>query len=143
MALMNHLVFVDAQAGELERILSGVKTMLVREFDPMQTTTHPVKPGDSLYFLKDKDDSFLRVKATIVRVLFFTRHLDEDLSHTLKELQPKLQLTEEQYNHWLAKQSILLIEFDAAQKIGVIHVALEKMKDKSGWIAFEDFSLVV
>jgi len=34
----------------------------------------------------------LQVKATVVRVLFFTKKLNEDLSHYLKELQPKLQL---------------------------------------------------
>ena len=64
---MNYLVFLDASAGELEKILSGVKTMLVKEFDPAQTTAHPVNPGDSLYFLRDKDDCALRVKATVVR----------------------------------------------------------------------------
>jgi len=34
---MNHLVVLDAQANELEKILSGVKTMLVKEFDPSST----------------------------------------------------------------------------------------------------------
>jgi hypothetical protein len=139
---MNHLVFLDAQAGELEKILSGVKTMLVKEFDPAKTAAHPVQPGDSLYFLRDKDDCALRVKATVVRVLPFTNRLTEDLSHTLKEMQPRLQLTEDQYNHWAAKQKVLLVEFGSAHKIGVIQVALEKTADRSGWIAFEDFSLI-
>jgi len=139
---MNHLVFLDAQAGELEKILSGVKTMLVKEFDPMQTTAHPVNPGDNLYFLRNMDDCALRVKATVVRVLFFTNRLDEDLSHTLKEMQPRLQLTEDQYNYWSAQQQFLLVEFDTAQKIGVIHVALNKITKRSDWIAFEEFSLI-
>ncbi len=51
---MNHLVVLDAPAGELEKILSGVKTMLVKEFDPAQTAAQPVSPGDSLYFLRDR-----------------------------------------------------------------------------------------
>ena len=139
---MNHLVFLDAQAGELEKILSGVKTMLVKEFDPAQTTAHPVNPGDSLYFLRDKDDCALRVKATVVRVLFFTNDLHEDLSHTLKAMQPRLQLTEEQYNDWAAKQQVLLVEFGAAHKIPVIQVASNKITDRSDWIAFEAFSLI-
>jgi hypothetical protein len=79
MALMNHLVFLDAQAGELEKILSGVKTMLAKEFDPAGTAAHPINPGDSLYFLRDQDDCAVRVKATVVRVLFFTNNVKEDL----------------------------------------------------------------
>ena len=138
---MNHLVFLDAQAGELEKILSGVKTMLVKELDPDQSTAHPVNPGDSLYFLRNKDDCTARVKATIVRVLCFTNNPDEDLSHILKEMQPRLQFTEDQYNHWSAKRQVLLVEFGSAQKIPMIHVAPHKITDRSGWIAFEAINL--
>jgi len=139
---MNHLVFLDTRAGELEKILSGMKTMLIKEFDPAQTTAHPVSPGDSLYFLRDNGECAVRVKATAVRVLFFTNSLDQDLSHTLKELQPRLQLTEDQYNYWSAKQQVLLVEFGSAHKIGVIQLAAEKIVDRSDWMAFEQFSLI-
>ncbi len=139
---MNYLVFLNTQAGELEKILSGVKTMLVKEFDPVQTTMHLVNPGDSLYFLRDKDDCAVRVKATVVHVLFLTNRLDQNLSHTLKEMQPRLQLTEDQYNHWSAVKPVLLVEFDAAHKIAVINLKPEKFKDRSSWIAFEDFNLI-
>ena len=139
---MNHLVFLDTQAGELEKILSGLKTMIVKDFDPVQSTAYSLSPGDSLYFLRNKDDCALRVKASVVRVLFFTNRSNEDLSHTLKEMQPRLQLTEDQYNHWSAKHHVLLVEFESAQKTGVIQVAPYKITDRSNWIAFEEFSLV-
>jgi hypothetical protein len=139
---MNYLVFLDARAGELEKILSGTKTMVIKEFDPAQSTAHPVHPDDSLYFLRDKDDCALRVKATVVRILFFTSDLDQDLPHTLKEMQTKLQFTEDLYNYWSAKEHVLLVEFGSAQKIGAIHVATQKIMDRSDWIAFEGFSLI-
>jgi hypothetical protein len=141
MTLMNYLVFLDTGSSELEKILSGVKSMVLKEFNPTQSLTHPVRPGDSLYFLRNNDECDLRVKATVVRVLFFTNRLNEDLSHTLKEMQAKLQLTEEQYNYWSAKKQVLLAEFESAQKIGVIHLALGEVKDRSDWIAFETFSV--
>jgi len=139
---MNHLVFLDTRAGELEKILSGTKTMLIRECDPVQSTAHPVRPGDSLYFLRDNGECAVRVKATVVRVLHFTNRLDQDLSHTLKEMQPRLQLTEGQYNRWSGKKQVLLVEFTAAQKIPVIYVASDKLSDRSDWIAFKEFSLI-
>ncbi len=140
---MNHLVFLDPQAGELEKILSGIKTMVLKEFDPPQSTPVPVSPGDSLYFLRNKDGFAVQVKATVVRVLTFTKNPDEDLSHIIKEMQPKLQLTEEQYNYWSAKKQVLLVEFEAAAKTSLIHVAVEKITDRSGWIAFEEFSRIM
>ena len=139
---MNYLVFLNAGAGELEKILSGVKCMVIKEFTPDQTTDQTVKPGDSLYFLRNNDECDLRVKATVVRVLFFSKKLNEDLSHYLKEMQPKLQLTEEQYNYWSAKKQMLLVEIESAQKTGVIHLALDEVKDRSDWIAFEAFSVL-
>ena len=141
-AFMNHLVFLDSSAGELEKILSGVKTMVVKEFDPAQISAHPINPGDSLYFLRNKNDRSLRVQASIVRVLFFTNRLDEDVSHTLKEMQPRLQFTEEQYNYWSAKQQVLLVEFESAHKISGIHIAPNRIADTSDWIAFEELSRI-
>ena len=139
---MNHLVFLDTDAGELEKILSGVKSMVVKEFDPAQSTAPPVKSGDSLYFLRNKDECTLRVKARVVRVIPCMNSQDEDLSHTLKEMQPRLQLTEDQYNYWSTKEQILLVEFDSADKIAAIHVASSNIQDRSDWIAFEEFTLV-
>jgi hypothetical protein len=139
---MDYLVFLNAQASELEKILSGVKTMLIKEFDPAHTTAYSVSPGDSLYFLRNNGECAVRVKATVTRVLFFTNSLDQDLSHTLKELQPRLQLTEDQYNTWSARKQVLLVEFGSAHKIGVIRVARDKITDRSDWIAFEAFNLI-
>jgi hypothetical protein len=137
---MNHLVFLDTQAGELEKILSGVKSMIAKEFDP--ATAYPVRTGDSLYFLRNNDECILRVKATVVRVVPLVNDLNEDLSHTLKEMQPRLKLTEDQYNYWSTKKQVLLVEFVSADKIASIHVTSNNIKDRSDWIAFEDFSLV-
>ncbi len=82
----------------------------------------------------------MRVKATVVRVLYYTDSLDEDLSLILKEMQPRLQLTEEQYNYWSARKQVLLVEFGSAHKIGVIHVPPEKVTHRSGWPVFDEFS---
>ena len=139
---MNHLVFLNARAGELEKILSGVKTMLVKEFNPARSAGQPICPGDSLYFLRSKDDNALRVKATVVRVLICTNLMDDDQSHILKEMQSRLQLTEDQYNYWSTKQQVLLVEFGCAHKIGVVHVALNTITYRSDWIAFEEFGLI-
>jgi hypothetical protein len=139
---MNHLVFLEPRAGELEKILSGVKSMVAKEFDPAQSNGHPVRPGDSLYFLRNKDECDVRVKATVVRVATLMNSPKEEHSQILKEMQPRLQLTEEQFNYWSEKKQVLLVEFDSAQKIDVIHVESNKVTDRYDWIAFEDFGLI-
>jgi hypothetical protein len=139
---MNHLVILDTSAGELEKILSGIKKMIVKEFDPSQSSAYDVRPGDSLYFLRDNGECTLRVKANVVQVLRIENGSAQDLPQTLKELQPKLQFTEDRYNYWLAKKPVMLVEFECALKISAIQIALDKIKDRSNWLAFDEFSKI-
>lgn len=137
---MNHMVVLDAWAGELEKILSGVKTMLIKDSDPSQSSL-PVHPGDTLYFLKNHEDCTVRVKATVARVLFVSNRKEDDLVHALKEMQPRLHLTEAQYNHWSTKGQVLLVEIESAHKIDPFQVASHSVEDQSDWISFEKFRL--
>jgi hypothetical protein len=134
---MNYLVSLDPSTGELEKILSGFTCMTVKEIDTAEPMQLSIRPGDSLYFLRDKD-YIMQVKATVVRVLTCINSPDKELQGTLKELQPKLQLTEEQYNYWSVKQQVILVEFCSAQKINPVHIEETKMLDRSKWIPFEE-----
>jgi hypothetical protein len=139
---MNYLVFLDAQAGELEKILSGLKSMVAKEFDPARPAGRPIRPGDGLYFLRNQAECALRVKATVVRVLSLANYADEERCQILKEMQPRLQLTEDQYNTWVTKKQVLLVEFASAQKMGVVHLAADRIADRSEWIPFEEFGVI-
>jgi hypothetical protein len=139
---MNYLVFLDAQAGEFEKIVSGTKRMVLKELDPSGPAEPTINRGDRLYFLRHKDDYALRVQATVVRALCFSKQPGEDQFHFLKEMQPRLLLTEDQYNYWSAKQAVLLVEFESASKIPAIEISQEKVKDRSDWTAFEEFSVI-
>jgi hypothetical protein len=139
---MNYLVFLDLGAGELEKILSGVKSMVIKEIKPEETTTQPLMPGDSLYFLRNIVARDIRVKATIKSIWAVSSGPAGDISSQLKEMQPKLQLTEEQFMYWCSKKQVLLVEFECAQKVGVIHLDLDEVKGQSDWIAFQAFSVL-
>lgn len=139
---MNYLIILDPSAGELEKILSGIKTMVLKEFNPATASFQEVTPGDNLYFLRKKGDCDLRVKATVSRVLSYADPLADDLQHILQEFQPRLQLTEEQFNCWSAKKQAQLIEFEGAHKINPIHVSHCDITDTSDWMAFENFDLI-
>lgn len=134
---MNFLVFVETDAGELEKILSSLKTMLVEGNCPEGPEEPIMQPGDSLFFLRDNEECIARVKAVVVQVLPREAGPAGDISPMLKELQPKLQLTEDQYNNWSVKKRALFIEFEAAQKIEELQVAPEKITQRTRWMQFE------
>jgi hypothetical protein len=139
---MNYLVILDAHANELEKILSGTKSMLISEIDPACPGDQLLQPGDHLYFLRNHDDYVIRVKAIVERVPILVNQMDENLSPVLKEFQPRLQLTEEQYNYWSAKHQAMLVEFDHAEKIGQKYIALHKVSWRTNWIAFQELGSI-
>jgi hypothetical protein len=143
MTFMNYLVFLDPYAGELAKILSGIKSMVIKEFDPTRPSACQIKLGDSLYFLRNNDECDLRVKASAVRVMVVADLPNEGLSHILKEMQPRLQLTENQYIFWSTKRQALFVEFESAHKIDVVHIATSKITDRSDWIAFKELDLIM
>jgi hypothetical protein len=140
---MNHLVFLDTRAGELEKILSGVKRMVVKDLDPANPGAAAIAPGDHLFFLRNNEECDVRVQATVVRLAHLDRRSDQDLSRVLKELQPKLQLDETQFSDWSTRRRVLLVEFESAHKIGVIRLSAAMVADRSDWIAFDDISRIV
>ncbi len=139
---MNYLVFLDLGAGELEKILSGVKSMVIKEDKPEDTTSQSLMPGDNLYFLRNTVARDIRVKATIKSIQAVSSGQTSDISSQLKEMQHKLQLNEEQFMYWCTKKQVLLVEFECAQKIGMIHLDLDEVKGQSDWIAFQAFSVI-
>ena len=138
---MNYLVFLDAGAGELERILSGIKSMVIKESEPQDTHLQPLMPGDCLYFLRN-DEMEIRVKAMIKSVQTVSGESAGDISRQLKEMQPRLQLTEEQFMYWRTKTQVRLVEIEGAQKISLVHLDLDVLKGHSDWIAFQAFSVL-
>jgi len=135
---MDHIVFLDAQTGELEKVLSGVKTMIVSDFDVSHSPLDMVQPGNKLFFLRNNGECLVQVMATTIRVFVLENNSDEQLSQFLKERQPRLHLTENQYNIWAKKNRAVFIEFDLAHKIPAIRIAIDKIKDEFGWVSTED-----
>jgi hypothetical protein len=139
---MNYIVSLDPVANEIEKILSGTKSMLLKDLSLTSKSFQEVNPGDNLYFLRKKGDCDLRVKAKVSRVLSTAGPLADDLVHILQEFQSRLQLTEEQFNHWSLKKETQLIEFEGAHKINPIHISHCDITGTSDWIACEDFDLI-
>ena len=76
---MNYLVFLDLGAGELEKILSGVKSMVIKEDKHEDTTSQSLMPGDNLYFLRNTVARDIRVKATIKSIQAVTSGQTSDI----------------------------------------------------------------
>ena len=139
---MDHIVYLDAQAKELENLLSGSKTMIVRGATGRKLPHGRVDAGDMLYFINNNAEGMVHAKAK-VKSAFHSEKMTEDESHALlKKNQPKLSLTEKQIKRWAGKRYIVLIE--VADVKGIPPFAIDKSKygNMDDWLPVEKIESV-
>jgi hypothetical protein len=106
---MDHVVYVDSKTRELEKLLNGSKTMLIRGGSARKAPYGRVFSGDTLYIAKNSD-GLVRASADVARVIN-SKMLTEAESRMLEEqYQGQLQLTMPQYKLWAGKPYLVFIE---------------------------------
>jgi hypothetical protein len=130
---MDHVVYLDAQAKELENLLGGHKTMIIRGATGRKLPHGRVNAGDMLYFINNNAEGTVRAKAK-VKSAFHSEKMTEDESRALVEKnQPKLRLTDKQIKRWAGKRYIVLIEVDEVKEVHPFAI------DKSGYGNMDDW----
>jgi len=139
---MDHVVYLDAQARELENLLSGQKTMLIRGATGRKLPHGRVAAADVLYFINNNAEGTVRARAIVISTIH-SEKLGEDESRALVlEHQGKLCLTEKQLLRWSGKRYLVLIE------VGQVDVLVPFAIDKSNfgnmddWLLVEDINVV-
>ena len=134
---MDHIVYLDAQAKELENLLSGNKTMIIRGATGRKLPHGRVGTGDMLYFINNNAEGKVRARAK-VKSAFHSEKMTEDESRALvKKNQPKLSLTEKQIRRWAGKRYIVLIEVADVKEIPPFAIDKSKYGNMDDWLPVE------
>lgn len=130
---MDHIVYVDTKARELEKLLTGEKTMIVRGAAGRKLPYNRVHPSDRLYFIQNNGDGLVRA-CGIVKDVFNSEKLTENESASLIEAnQGKLMLIPEQTKRWAGKRYLVLIEVQDVQPLEPFGI------DRSGYGNMDDW----
>lgn len=116
---MVHLVYCDntgKKGGkELDKILAGTKTMVIRGAAGRKIPHSRVFEGDTLYFM-EKGTAAITAAAQAINVQNYVKLEEAEIEQILKEHQPKLNLSEKQTERW-RKKCLCLVEFDQVKEI--------------------------
>lgn len=134
---MDHVVYVDTRARELEKLLAGEKSMIIRGAAGRKLPYGRVQPGDRLYFIQNNADGMVRASALVDKVVNSEKLTEEQSGNLLVTNQSKLNLTPEQIKRWSGKRYIVLIELKEVQSIEPFVI------DRSGYGNMDDWLLVV
>ena len=109
---MDHVVYLDAKAKELENLLDGSKTMIIRGAAGRKLPYGRVDDGDVLYFILNNGEGKIRASATVKNVLNTEKMTKEESTALVDKNQDALQLTPKQYKRWAGKRYLVLIEVE-------------------------------
>ena len=107
---MDLIVYLDTKARELEKLMAGQKSMIVRGATGRKLTNGRVQPGDQLYFVQNNGEWLVRAFATVSNVLKSEKLIEEQSRQVLNANQSKLALTSEQIQRGDGKRYLVLVE---------------------------------
>ncbi|NLI73524.1 MAG: hypothetical protein GX369_01960 [Euryarchaeota archaeon] len=138
---MDHLVRLDYEANELERLCNGTKCMIVRGLSDSRPPHKSVHDGDRLFFVQEGCESIVRAVATVCNV-DSTRLLDHETSiMRLMQNQRKLMLTGKQFQKWGGHRFMVFVEVKDVERLNLFLVD-PLILGSDGWAIIEDISLL-
>lgn len=134
---MDHVVYVDTKARELEKLLTGEKTMIVRGGTGRKLPYGRVQPNDLLFFIQNKGDGMVRASGAVCEVLNSEKLTAERSAELLRANQAKLQLTPEQVKRWSGKRYLVLIEVASIQPLAPFSIDRSAYSNMDDWLPVE------
>ena len=139
---MDHVVYVDAKARELEKLLAGEKTMIVRGATGRKLPYGRVEPDDCLFFIENNGEGIVRASATVSTVFNSDKLSEEQSAALLKSSQSKLKLNPEQTRRWSGKRYLVLIEVTQPRAIDPFAIDRSAYGNMDDWLLVENIENV-
>jgi len=133
---MDHIVYLDSKSNELEKLLAGEKSMIIRGATGRKLPYGRVNKGDVLYFVNNNAEGMVKAKGIVESVLNSDKLSVEESISLVKENQSKLQLTEKQFQKSAGKRYVVLIRVSHTEEIQSFAI------DKSNYSNMDDWLLV-
>lgn len=131
---MDHVVYLDADAKELELLLSGEKSMIIRGATGRKMPYGRVNPDDCLYFINNNAEGTIAAFGR-VETVFNSEKMDEDQSAQLVERhQDRLRLTPRQFTRWAGKRYLVLIGVSGVARVEPFRIDKSNCGNMDDWL---------
>lgn len=140
---MDHVVYLDVAAKELDKLLSGKKTMIVRGATGRKMPYGRVNQGDVLFFINNNAEGMVKGKA-VVKTVFLSEAMSADQSQKLiDDNQTHLQLSANQTKKWSGKRYLVLIEVNQVEELSPFGIDKSNFGNMDDWLLVEDIKKVM
>jgi len=139
---MDHVVYLDFKAKELDNLKNGTKSMLIRGAMGRKLPYGRVNASDVLYFIENKGDGMIKAKAIVEQVIHSDQLSKEESVAMVDQYQSKLLLNAGLLKRFSGKRYLVLItlrNFEVLESFKIDRSAYGNMDD---WLPVEDIKKV-
>ena len=139
---MDHVVYVNHKAGELERLISGDKTIIIRGATGRKLPYGRVDSGDVLYFIRNNGEGLIRAKGVVSEV-FNSEKMNTEESTNLIDLNIEgLQLSDKQYKKFAGKRYLVLVTMGLVSELEPFSIDRSDYGNMDDWLPVGDINTV-
>ncbi len=135
---MVHVVYTDNSGKkgehELDKIISGDKTMIIRSAAGRKIPHSRVFVGEHLYFM-EKGSMKVSAMATVTEVQNYVKLTEDEICKVFADNEKALSLTDKQKDRW-HKKCICLVAFSDVKELQPV-LDFEKQSNMDDWLIVE------
>jgi len=139
---MDHVVYLDASARELDLLLDQKKSMIIRGAAGRKMPYGRVNKGDVLYFINNNAEGLVLAKAQVVSVINSEKLTEEEAARLIDEHHGKLQLSKKQHQRWAGKRYLVLVEIGGVEKVEPFRIDKSNYGNMDDWLLVEQIERV-
>ena len=140
---MDHVVYLDAKAKEMENLITGQKRMIIRGAAGRKLPYGRVAAQDVLYFMNNNAEGLIKARAKVRSVFNSEKMSREESTALVKNHQEKLRLTAKQFKRWAGKRYIVLIEVDEIEELSPFPIDKSDFGNMDDWLPVGNIKDVV
>jgi len=131
---MDHIVIVDTRAKEIEDLVKGIKSMIIRGSSGRKLPHGRVNEGDILYFVNNNGEGEVKARGAVSSVLNSEKLTVEESFETIIRHQDKLQLPDKQFEKIAGKRYLVLIGLNEIEEVKPFRIDKASFTKLDDWI---------
>ncbi len=134
---MDHVVYLDAKARELDLLLSQQKSMLIRGATGRKMPYGRVFAGDVLYLINNNAEGLILARANVKNVINSEKMNREESIDLVDRHVTQLSLSKKQYERWAGKRYLVLIQVGDIAELDPFPIDKSAYGNMDDWLAVE------
>lgn len=135
---MDHVVFTDKKSSEMESLINGKKTIIIRGATGRKIPYGIVNKGDTLYLINNNGEGLVKAKCTVLSVFNSEKMYPEQSLELVNQNSDRLCLSDIQYKKWTKKRYLVLINVGEVREIDSFKIDKTKYSNMDDWLPVGD-----